>query len=568
MVVAAQVEHLDGGERRAGVHQAGHQHVAVVVAVIVVAVAAIPAVTISPVAVAAIVAAAVVEIVVIGGVQHVLVVLVLGVGARGGLNLLIRHDEEPDVVIADFFQRLEPDQLLQVVGDVRGVAEVGAVDVALVLLRVAGVGEVGERGLARVGKDAARGAQDGREVLQGPPVIRHLEGQAQRGAVDDDPVGIAVGRQGFAHAGAQAFRGQDGLQAAAALDGNLLDGGTDTAGRLVRGDVVGVLRQAGGLLDVFVGVEELGLPVDEEEGCILAHAVVDGAELQLGGFVAVDVVDAGVVDREAGNVEQVDAAAFTHRRVHLDVDAGELGGKVLHRIQVGLEDAQVLLAELLAEIEGERILAVVHRDALGDALAPVPDRAVGAVLLGVVDGLFELIDVHVLQDVLLALGEAGNGVARGGEMERLEDGIGAEVEGVLDRDEGEGGAARRQAEFGVAERSDGDPLLGQAGEVVGHRQDDVFDGKGDGVDVVLLVGGDQVLPQLGVDFEAGGAQDGRKKGRNDITLHHGLQTGRKNDCTGQYSFRRKGPLRRRAGPGAPMPLRVRPAVLPRLPNPG
>ena len=120
----------------------GHHHVVVVVVVAV----AISAITIA--AVAAIITSTVsaaVELVGVRGISDLLVILRhlirLGVGRGRGLNV---HDQHPDIIIRDVLLVFLPDDLLDVVGNVRSIDAKRAVDVTLILVRGAGIRQTGE----------------------------------------------------------------------------------------------------------------------------------------------------------------------------------------------------------------------------------------------------------------------------------------------------------------------------------------------------------------------------------------------------------------------------------------
>ena len=138
--------------------------------------------------------------------------------------------------------------------------------------------------------------------------------------------------------------------------------------------------------------------------------------------------------------------------------------------------------------------------------------------------LLEGIDVDVLQDVGLGRVFARHGIIRCREMEALEGRVLAEIEGVHDRDEGEGGAARGQAELCVADGADGEPVGTVAGQAVRAGHFDIVEVEFGGVEIVFLVGGDVVFAKLVVDAEARGQASRRQKGGQPVESEfHALQ---------------------------------------------
>ena len=421
--------------------------------------------------------------------------------------------EEPDVGVVIGLQVVPEKDLLEVVGDVRGIAEVRPVQVALVLGVGAGIGQAGEGdGPFLLVRDHADGRTEyGGEEIHVKEVVGLLVGEQERGLVDDGLGRVAAAREdGVLHLLHQRGHREDGLQTAAALDVHIVRRGP--FGGLVGGVVEGVLVEEFVVLQVIALVVEGGLARNEQEGGVLALAAIGGTDRQ-GGDVVVPVIVI-VAHRKDGQVEQVDASADPFGDVALDVDTGNLldvlgvpvdggvHGPVHEDGADTLEDVDVLLSVFGAEFETQGIPAVIDGHAAGDDLRSVGNGPVGAGPLAG-ERVGEGVHVQVLEDALVAGGGDGDGIGLEMDFETDEFGIGSEVDGVQGRDEGECARAGGQPEGLLPDGADGDARIREARQVVGPAEADVLDGDFNGVGIVEEAQVDEVPADFAAGLHAG-----------------------------------------------------------------
>ena len=296
---------------------------------------------------------------------------------------------------------------------------------------------------------------------------------------------------------------------------------------------------------------------------ILAHAVEFGGIVQRG---IVSHHEALVLVVGHLDLEQVEAAAFAVRLVGLHVDARELGQIGLDILDVVGRELQEALAERFGEVERQGVRAVEDRNALGDALRAVDDGFVAIVVLGRVERVRQLIDIHLLQDVLLRRVDRRDRIPLHREMETLEFGILAQVEIADDYgDEREGAGAPGQAILRFADGTDGDAVVGIAGQVVGHLLGDAFEGELDRMERIRLRDGHETATEGGVRLHAGKAAECSCRQDEKACLH--LKVHRKNCSTHPCSCHLPGPCGRKEGSEARAPCSVPRSPARRAPRP-
>ena len=236
------------------------------------------------------------------------------------------------------------------------------------------------------------------------------------------------------------------------------------------GAVKAVLVKLGVVFQVFGLIEESRFSGNKQEGGVFFHAFPGTVDLEGCQIVVARVVV--VAHAQAGEFEQVDAAAVSFGDIRCNVDAGNLVHPfvivLVHAVffreavletvfGIQLEECvNVLLGVGLGEGETEFAVSVIYGSAAGDGLAAVGNllRAAGTGSHG--KGSGEAGDADVLEDAGLRVIVAGDGVSGKTDGKAHRRGIGAQVNGVQGGDEREGGLTGGESEHFVADGADGE----------------------------------------------------------------------------------------------------------------